>query len=116
MGRSLKPTRKKYSVGRINSGGKPTVGPSDSCLFSLTFKFADVKKALKKGDKLAIIPDSINPNTLIVLFQAKVICPFFGPKANKIIRCISKGYTYEGIVKEIKDGIVTAIFSGKFKG
>lgn len=88
----------------FQNGGSSGKGQSqqDICLFS--FKDSLVTgsaKNFRNGDSVVIVPQAIDPIQLEIYVNNINLGAYVGKNYQKIVSCIEKGYTYEGLVESV---------------
>lgn len=111
MGRGSKTKESEVIKGRpsrIGSGqGSSTEGENhaDTCLFSFSGTVSVlVNKAngIKPGATVVVLTKATNPSILELYVGGKSMGSPYFPKLQKILDCIKKGYSYEGVVQNVR--------------
>lgn len=86
-----------------NSSGKSR-SQQDKCLFSFSGSLIiSTTKAgdFQSGDSVVIVPSHSDPSKVDVYIKSIDFGEYKGNNLQKILACIKKGYTYEGIVESL---------------
>lgn len=89
-------------------GGMENDQSADLCLFQFTERLLlSDAGAVKVGDKVAIIPNAVNPGKLDVVIGGGRYGEYTGQNLQRLLQCINNKYSYTGAV-----GAVTALGNG----
>lgn len=79
--------------------------PDSSCLFSFKIEEiindSQVQKSIRIGDKAAIIMSATSTDKLDLYVGSSIINEYNGNFKKRIIKCLKKGYVYEGLVTSL---------------
>ena len=76
----------------------------DKCLFSFSESLTistDETESFQIGDSVVIVPSHSNPSKVDVYVKNINFGEYKGNNLQKILACIKRGYTYEGIVESV---------------
>lgn len=86
-------------------GGSAAKRPSsDNCLFSFTAKVtttAIIAAGIKVSSSVVLVPHHSTSNRIEIFIDGKNVGTYAGKNLNKILSCISQGFTYEGNVLSV---------------
>lgn len=107
----VKKVRPQIYSSSQGTGGSKRDEKNDVCLFSF---FGNVSiplqraGGLKHGDSAVIVPHATDQSSVVLYINGKNIGVYNSNYSQKIIECVAKGYTYEGIVDSVKITKTTA--------